>query len=149
MSAASLPPVVDDRFSMETGADEHRALVRMTGDADIAAQAVVGPYLRRLHTELRQSRARLVSVDLRELQFINSSCIKAFVTWIAEIVKLACDEQYRVVFHSNPAFRWQQRTLKTLQAFAPTIVDIEVGLDAGATAPPLSGGAAAHSSIAP
>jgi hypothetical protein len=152
MSIASLPPIVDERFSMATGTDDSRPLLRIAGDADIAAQALVGPFLRRLHVELRESQTGAVLVDLRELQFINSSCIKALVSWIAEVVNLAVDQRYRVIFCSNPAYRWQQRTLKTLQAFAPGVVEIDTADSRFDTRPlALSApvGAPAQCSIAP
>ncbi|MDB4957395.1 MAG: hypothetical protein JWO36_4964, partial [Myxococcales bacterium] len=63
--------------------------------------------------------------DLRELEFMNSSCFKAFVAWIAMIRDLETDKQYRMHLLSNPNLHWQRRSLAALTCFAVDLVTIE------------------------
>ena len=58
-------------------------------------------------------------VDLRELYFMNSSCFKALLIWIAAIKKLIPVNAYGVKFLTNPKQTWQRRNLRAMQEFAP------------------------------
>ena len=58
-----------------------------------------------------------VVADFRELVFMNSSCLKEFVRWIAQVEERA--EHYRIRFLSDPDAQWQSRSLQALRAFAP------------------------------
>ena len=65
-----------------------------------------------------------VVADFRELVFMNSSCLKEFVRWIAQVEER--DEHYRIRFLSDPDAQWQSRSLQALRAFAPNLVTIEI-----------------------
>jgi hypothetical protein len=66
-----------------------------------------------------------VQIDLRELEFMNSSCFKSFVSWISEVSELTSGH-YRIRFLSNPSILWQHRSLHALSCFAAELVTIEV-----------------------
>jgi hypothetical protein len=66
-----------------------------------------------------------VVADFRELAFMNSSCLKEFVRWIAQVDERT-DDHYRIRFLSDPGAQWQSRSLQALRAFAPNLVTIEI-----------------------
>jgi hypothetical protein len=64
-------------------------------------------------------------VDFRELEFMNSSCFKCFVTWLGIVQDLEPTRQYKIVFASNRELHWQRRSLNALRCFAMGVVTIE------------------------
>ncbi len=108
-------------------------LVRCRGNADLRAREPLESLLGRVDAEARRLRVAEVEVDLRDLEFMNSSCFKSFVSWIGRVQDLEPEMQYRIRFVSNPSMHWQQRSLHALRCFAVELVSIE-------TAPATGGG---------
>jgi hypothetical protein len=78
----------------------------------------------RAASEARRPGVREVLVDLRELEFMNSSCFKHFVTWICEVHDApALAPRFR--FRSDPRRLWQRRSLHALSGLAGGLVSIE------------------------
>lgn len=100
-------------------------VVKLVGNADLRAKKGLGVMLVELHAEATRRRVTHVVVDVRELEFMNSSCFKAFVGWLTDIMELPKDEQYGVRFRSNPDTLWQRRSLHALRSYALMIVTIE------------------------
>ena len=98
---------------------------KLKGTADYAALEGLDKLLSRTHAEAKRLGARKVVIDLRELEFMNSSSFKVFVTWLALLQELATDKQYRIHFRSNPNLHWQRRSLAALSCFAVDLVAIE------------------------
>jgi hypothetical protein len=99
--------------------------LKVSGTADIEMLPELGPLLTDLHSGLCRANAREVTVDFRGLGFMNSSCFKCFITWIASIAKLEPERRYRVRFLTNPKLPWQRRSLEAMRAFAPALVRVE------------------------
>jgi hypothetical protein len=102
-------------------------VLRMSGNADLELLPRLGPFLKQLHGEVHRVGAPSVTVDIRELYFMNSSCLKAFITWIVTVSKADAHLRYRIRFLSNPNLRWQQKTLEAMKAFAPDLIDVQNG----------------------
>ena len=64
-----------------------------------------------------------VWVDVTQLYFMNSSCIKAFANWIHDVQ--TGEHRYLIRMLLNPNLNWQKRTLKTLARLAPTVVQLQ------------------------
>lgn len=99
--------------------------VRFSGTADLEARADLERYMRKLHDEAVRLTANKVVIDLRELEFMNSSCFKIFVSWLAQVRDLPPAQQYRIHLLSNPNLLWQRRSLAALSCFAVDLVAIE------------------------
>lgn len=99
--------------------------VKLAGTADTAVRAELDDYVTKLHAEAIQLKVPAVIVDLRELEFMNSSCLKVFVAWLALLRELEPTSQYKVRIRSNPALLWQRRSLAALSCFAIDLVTIE------------------------
>jgi hypothetical protein len=96
----------------------------LEGDANMDAIDEVARVLDRVHEAARHAPTASVVIDLRSLEFMNSSCFKKFVTWIGRVQELAA-AAYKVRFLSDPQLHWQRRSLHVLQCFAPELVAVE------------------------
>jgi hypothetical protein len=141
----SLPAIRTENFSLVFSDTSSTPALRLSGNGDGEVVAPLDRTLKQLHDELAFSGARAVVVDLADLYFMNSSCLKAFVSWIYKV--RTSGKPYQIRMQLNPRQRWQQRGLEPLQRLAPAIVFLDVvteGKAAEAAAPsrlPASAGA--------
>ena len=112
-------------FNAKAGLDGRSVVVGFTGTADMRVRATLGSFLKAVHSEAQKYKATAVIVDLRELEFMNSSCFKNFVSWMEQIKESPPDTQYKIRFLSNPKRHWQQRSLTALSCFAIDLVSIQ------------------------
>lgn len=98
---------------------------QLRGTADVESRPALEQYIQALHDEACRLAVSKVVVDLRELEFMNSSSFKVFVSWLAQIQELAAERQYRIHLVSNPNIHWQRRSLAALSCFAVDLVTIE------------------------
>ena len=109
MNHLHIKPVQEKTFRAEALLDGDGVAVRLTGTADLTVKAVVDRFLCEVHAEVCRIGLATVSVDMSALEFINSSCLKAFVTWITTVQAMA-GGRYHISFMFKPARDWQ-RTL--------------------------------------
>jgi hypothetical protein len=81
--------------------------------------------LRTLHAEAQRRALTEISVDLRRLEFMNSSCLDSFAWWISTLEEQAAEDRYRIVFLSSPTVYWQRRSLDTLAHLAGDIISVQ------------------------
>jgi len=122
--SAPIASVTGDDFSATATHDGAAITAVMKGNADYAALDGVEKVLTRTHVEAKRLGVSEVIVDMRELEFMNSSCFKCFVSWITDIHELAEPTQYKVRFLSNPQLHWQKRSLHSLRCFAVELITI-------------------------
>jgi anti-anti-sigma factor len=120
----TIRPVDDLDFSAHAGAVGSALTITLTGNADLNVKADLERFMLAVHDEARRTGAHEVVVDLRALEFMNSSCLKSFVWWISSVQALAASSQYRITFVSSPAMYWQRRSLGALAGLATEIVSI-------------------------
>jgi hypothetical protein len=109
------------RARLETGT----ILVSFAGSADSRAVQTIDALLTRVHEEAMRLAVPQVTADFREFDFMNSSCFKAFVTWIGSVEDLEPAKQYRIRFLSDANKHWQRRSLEALRCFAADLIAIE------------------------
>jgi len=110
--------------------------VTLSGSADSRVTSELMDLVLKAHDEMMRMRAAARSdggaggaeavVDFRTLEFMNSSCFKAFVTWISRIQGLEPESRYRLRFLSDPTKHWQHRSLAALRAFAADLIRVDV-----------------------
>ncbi len=98
--------------------------LRLSGTADYAAVDALEQVLDEVHDECVRANVKQTSVDLRQLEFMNSSCFKCLVSWINVLQELPPAAQYKVTFVSNPQMHWQRRSLHSLKCFAEDLIDV-------------------------
>jgi len=124
MTALNIPGIKDTEFEASASVDGQALVMRLWGNADLRVHGPLGPFLDSVDDEARRHQLAEVVADFRELVFMNSSCLKEFVRWIAYVEERG-QNPYRIRFISDPTAHWQGRSLQALRAFAPQIVSIE------------------------
>src|SRR5256885_16681866 len=99
--------------------------VTLVGNADLNVKTQLDRFLASVHQQARRASAEEVVVDLRRLEFMNSSCLKSFVWWISTVQRLTPDN-YPSVFLSSPSMYWQRRSLNALACLATDLVSVQV-----------------------
>lgn len=99
-------------------------VLRMSGTADMRAMEALDGFLRAAHADALRHAVTEVAVDMRDLEFMNSSCFKAFVSWIESVVDLPEPKRYRIRLISNPQRLWQRRSLLALSCFATELIEV-------------------------
>ena len=99
--------------------------VTFAGTADSETRDQLEVFVKQVHVEALRLKMPEVIVDFRELEFMNSSCFKIFVSWLAQLRDLSADSQYRIQIRSNPNLLWQRRSLAALSCFAIDLVTIQ------------------------
>jgi len=120
-----LPKLSGGVISAEASADAGVVRVRFSGTADLEVKDDLEVFVKKLYCEAVRLAATKVIVDFRELEFMNSSCFKIFVAWLAQVRDLEATQQYRIHLLSNPNLLWQRRSLAALSCFAVDLVAIE------------------------
>lgn len=98
--------------------------VRLAGTADYAAVDALEQLFDDVHDACLRAAVKETVVDLRQLEFMNSSCFKCLVSWITVLQELAPAAQYKVTFTSNPQIHWQRRSLHSLRCFAEDLITV-------------------------
>ncbi|MBV9948624.1 MAG: hypothetical protein JOZ69_17380 [Myxococcales bacterium] len=119
--------VIEPGFSLEPSHDGERLNVRLTVNADMHAVKTLSAALKTIHEQAVRLQVRDVLCDLTALYFMNSSCFKAFVTWVTAALALEPQARYTIHLRSNGQLHWQKRSLEALRRLAEEVVSIELG----------------------
>ena len=125
MSDDELPHIDTPELSARTAVDGDKLFLHFIGTADARAMETMSLLLASLHAEAQKLETREVTVDFRQLDFMNSSCLKAFVSWVGTVRELAIDRQYRMRFLSDRSKLWQRRSLDALRCLATDLIEIK------------------------
>jgi hypothetical protein len=112
--ALLLSPAQTDNLQLTPELAGSTLLVHLKGNADSASNDAFGAFINKLHAEAQRLSVKEVRLDLTQLYFMTSSCIKCFVTWIGFINAAPPSKQYGIHFVVNPNLRWQKRNLDVL-----------------------------------
>jgi hypothetical protein len=97
--------------------------VKFSGNGDAQAVTPLDRFLKLLHKTLLDEQSTQIDVDLCELYFMNSSCLKAFVSWIYKVNTTG--RPYQIHLQMNPRQPWQRRSLEPLKRLAPLVVFLD------------------------
>jgi hypothetical protein len=120
--------VVSVRGDAFSGFAEQRGTkinARLRGVASYAALDALELMLSRVHEVAERASVDETIVDLRELEFMSSSCLKTMIAWINEIQLMDVERRYRVRLVSNPEVHWQRRSLESLRCFASELITVD------------------------
>jgi anti-anti-sigma factor len=121
----AVTPVVSAEFNAVGERHDARLDVSLRGHADVNAKRALDGFVAEVDREASAGPVAEVVVDLRRLEFMNSSCLKTLVTWLNNVRQRAATEQYPIRFLRDRAAYWQERSLGALKAFAPGIVELD------------------------
>jgi hypothetical protein len=122
---ATPPAPEGPTFTATSQAADRGVAAFLSGTADLNAKKTLDDFLVELHETARKCHAAEVTVDFKDLKFMNSSCLKGMVTWICAVQELPPPDQYRIVLVSSPKMQWQKRSLKALSCLAAELVTIQ------------------------
>jgi hypothetical protein len=122
----NLPAIRATGFSL-VPLDGPAAAVKFSGNGDAEAISPLDRFLKLLHKNLLDEKCTSVAVDLGDLYFMNSSCLKAFVSWIYKVNTTG--RPYQICLQMNPRQPWQRRSLEPLQRLAPAVVSLDELID--------------------
>jgi hypothetical protein len=125
MTVIDAPVIETSELRARAAMDGDELIVSFAGSADSRAMASIEGLLSRLNEEAQRLAVPEVRVDFREFDFMNSSCFKAFVTWIGRVQDLPAAKQYRIRFLSDQGKHWQRRSLDALRCFASDLIQID------------------------
>jgi hypothetical protein len=114
----------ENDFAANASTADRKILVSLSGTADVTIRTQLDHFLREVHQEAQRSRAEEVTVDVRQLEFMNSSCLKCFVWWVSTVQDQPSDGRYRIVFLSSPSVYWQRRSLDALACLGGDIISV-------------------------
>jgi hypothetical protein len=84
------------------------------------AQTELRRQLAELHERIRKARLQAFSVDVRGLNFVNSSAIRLFVDWISG----AESAGYKLVFLIDRSITWHRLSFAVLKSLAPRSIEV-------------------------
>lgn len=116
--------ITRDDFSVAAHCEGRVITASLKGNADHATVELVEVLLERIHADARALDVTGAVIDLRQLEFMNSSCFRHFIGWIAAIQDLDAEHRYSVRFLSNPSYHWQRRSLQSLRSFAVDLISV-------------------------
>jgi hypothetical protein len=119
-----IEPVREIDFLADASLGEGTLSATVSGNADLNVRLALDRFLTEVHREARLHGVKEVTVDLRSLDFMNSSCLKSLVSWVTQIQDMPRAQQYHVTFLSSPTLYWQKRSLHALSCLANEIVTV-------------------------
>jgi hypothetical protein len=125
-SATAIQPIQDLEFSAEAHGNGRVLTIKLTGNADLNVKVQLDRFIAAVHDEALRLSSEEVTVDLRRLEFMNSSCLKSFVWWISTVQDMGPGTHYRITFLSSPSMYWQRRSLNALACLATDLVSVQV-----------------------
>jgi hypothetical protein len=113
-------------FSGEAWNEVEGLQVKLVGTADMSIRDVLSAFLASVHQRALGDRVSEATLDLRQLAFMNSACLKELAAWIGDIQELPAADRYRIVLHSSPEILWQRRSMEALSRLGSDLVTIRV-----------------------
>jgi hypothetical protein len=112
-------------FRSKPGHEGSTLTVTLEGEATLDAVDILRRILEATHVEAERLHAKEVAMDLTQLEFLNSSGVKHFVSWLRRAAQLPEGANYRIRLVSSALVPWQRRGLDALRCFAPQLVTVE------------------------
>ena len=124
MRQLNLMPVLMEGFSIRASLESSALKIVLRGSADMEARPSLSQFMLQAHAEAERLAVPEVLVDVHELYFINSVCLKSLVVWIDSITNSTAAARYKLTFLVDSHLHWQDRSILALQRMAPDIVQV-------------------------
>ena len=86
----------------------------------------MAPFLKNVHDFILKKNLKSVTIDITELNFLNSSGIKEFVDLILKLERLPDDQKYTLKFLCSKDILWQEQSMFALTFLNIDLVKIEM-----------------------
>jgi hypothetical protein len=126
MNKLNIEPVKQSRISIDIADTASGIGVSFIGDVDMQDPSVIlDPLFDKIHGGCVESGIKEVDLDFKQLNFLNSSGIKAIAKWIMKLGDLSGDKKYIIKIIHNKNITWQVTSLPTLTFLVPGAVKVE------------------------
>jgi len=123
MSGATFTPLSAEGLSIIPHPSGDVLHIKMTGAVEMRDPGeLLNPYWNGVDEAARAKKLKRVEVDLRDVNFMNSSGILTLVRWITKAKAHAADQAYTLVLQYDRNVTWQRTSIPTLAKLAPQIV---------------------------
>ena len=109
MTPSAIEPIQGRNFRATGQFDDARLNVWLWGNADQRGNTLLDTFLQAADQQAVAAGVKEIVVDFRELEFMNSSCLKALVTWLRRAREHAPEERYAIRFVHEPQAHWKIR----------------------------------------
>lgn len=111
-------------FAFTPSFHETDITVQLSGTADLVAVEPLQGFLTELRGDIARLKPRRLEIDVRELYFINSSCLKALVNLVFFLRE--ADHTPLLEFVTDKKLTWQERALSPIRRMSPSTVAIKI-----------------------
>ncbi|NOY09342.1 MAG: hypothetical protein GXP33_10940 [Spirochaetes bacterium] len=126
MNKLGIENINQDKIIIEVSDNPAGIAVKFSGDIDMEdPSTILDPLFKKLHEGILQQNIKEVVCDFRELNFLNSSGIKAMAKWIMKLSELDDSSKYSIKILYSKDITWQSTSLPTLTYLVPGAVTIE------------------------
>ena len=125
MSDISIPTLKNEELEVSGSLQDKTIGVKLEGSSTVFQPDELRSYWKQVHAAALQAEVTRVAVDIGALEFMNSSGFSTLVEWLASILELDKESQYKVHFISNDQHDWQRRSMKAVQGLALDLVTVE------------------------
>lgn len=122
MDGLTITALEQSAFGIEPALRGQELVLAFRGTGDLEAVESLGEYLEGAIADVERLHLSSIRFDFRALDFMNSSCFKAFVTFIERSKQFT---DLGIVFVTDPNHHWQRRSLEALRRLAMGRVSIE------------------------
>lgn len=115
-------PLTIDTLSIVPRLDGDKLRIAMSGAVEMRDPGdALNPYWTLIDEEARRRKLQVVELDVRDLNFMNSSGILTLVRWITRCK--SAPDCYRLVLRYDRNVTWQRASIPTLAKLAPNVVE--------------------------
>ena len=115
------PPLTAEGVTVVPRLENGVLHIAMSGAVEMRDPGVVfNPYWNGIDDDIRRKGIKRVVVDMRDLNFMNSSGILTLVRWITR-VKGHGNQPYKIELQFDRNVTWQRTSVPTLAKLAPEI----------------------------
>jgi hypothetical protein len=126
MNSLGIEQVKQGKVAIEVTDIASGVAVAIVGDIDMQDPSVIlDPLFDKVHKGAIASGLKVVEFDLRRLDFLNSSGIKAIAKWIMSLATAPADKKYVIKILQNKSISWQTTSLPTLTFLVTGAVQLE------------------------
>ena len=126
MNKLGIEPVSEERIIIDVLDNPNGVTIKFIGDIDMEDPSIIlDPLFEKVHNGVLENSYKEVMADFRELNFLNSSGIKAVAKWIMKLSEVDDIQKYIIKIVHNKDITWQVTSLPTLTFLVPGAVQVE------------------------
>ena len=124
MSAGSIGPIDVGELEGWADRDGPGLTLRLVGNADLRAAQAFALFVRQAESAAIDGRLREVTIDLRQLEFMNAVCLRELAAWVSRLQAMPEATRYRLRLVTDPRRHWQRLSLPMLKCFGTELVEL-------------------------